>query len=377
VEGLNVPLVPVHLDRVWGSVFSFERKSFIWKLPRQLPYPVTISFGRPLARPRRRPTRSATPSSNLGAAAFEHRLDALKALLHQHFYRQARRQWTLALPVRHDGPAALSYGKLATGALLLSRRLRGLLPPEKNVGVLLPPGGRGGRGEPGPAVRRAGAGEPQLFPGPGGGRPNLPGRRDHGAAHGPENGGGREMGGRRPGWSSWRICLAPPNPRPWRRSWRSAFCPRGGSSAWWRPVFRRKIGVDDLAALLFTSGSTGTPKGVMLTHRNIHANIQGLQETFQLTGATPCSGSCRFSIPSVSPAPCGCPCLSGCRVAYHRSPAGARGHPQMIKDEEGVTIFIATPTFLQMWFKKLDRDDVKRLRFALTGAEKLSTNLRP
>jgi hypothetical protein len=40
--------MPVHLDRVWGSVFSFERGRFVWKFPERVPYPVTVSFGPPL-----------------------------------------------------------------------------------------------------------------------------------------------------------------------------------------------------------------------------------------------------------------------------------------------------------------------------------------
>ncbi len=130
------------------------------------------------------------------------------------------------------------------------------------------------------------------------------------------------------------------------------------------------VGVDDLAALLFTSGSTGTPKGVMLTHRNIHANIQGLQETFQLSGRDTLLGVLPFFHSFGFTGTFWLPLLSGCQVAYHRSPLEPVAIKKMIK-EESVTVLIATPTFLQMWFKKLDKDDVKRLRFALTGAEKL------
>ena len=46
--GLDVPIIPVYLDRVWGSVFSFKRGKFFWKLPERLPYPVTVAFGAPL-----------------------------------------------------------------------------------------------------------------------------------------------------------------------------------------------------------------------------------------------------------------------------------------------------------------------------------------
>jgi len=45
LEGVDVPVIPVHLDRVWGSIFSFKDGKFFWKWPRRLPLPVTVSFG--------------------------------------------------------------------------------------------------------------------------------------------------------------------------------------------------------------------------------------------------------------------------------------------------------------------------------------------
>jgi len=48
LEGLDVPVIPVHLDRLWGSVFSFKDGRFFWKWPQRIPYPVTVSFGRPM-----------------------------------------------------------------------------------------------------------------------------------------------------------------------------------------------------------------------------------------------------------------------------------------------------------------------------------------
>src|SRR5262249_5929467 len=50
MQGLdNVPVIPVHLDRLWGSVFSFKDGRFFWKWPQRFPYPVTVSFGTPLS----------------------------------------------------------------------------------------------------------------------------------------------------------------------------------------------------------------------------------------------------------------------------------------------------------------------------------------
>lgn len=48
MKGLDAPIIPVNLDGVWGSIFSFEKGRFLWKLPHRIPYPVTVSFGRPL-----------------------------------------------------------------------------------------------------------------------------------------------------------------------------------------------------------------------------------------------------------------------------------------------------------------------------------------
>src|SRR5207247_2984318 len=45
VDGLDVPIIPVYLDRVWGSIFSFKGGRFFWKLPLRVPYPVTVAFG--------------------------------------------------------------------------------------------------------------------------------------------------------------------------------------------------------------------------------------------------------------------------------------------------------------------------------------------
>ena len=51
LKDTETPLVPVYLDGLWGSIFSFEGGKFFWKWPRRWRYPVTIRFGRPLRQP--------------------------------------------------------------------------------------------------------------------------------------------------------------------------------------------------------------------------------------------------------------------------------------------------------------------------------------
>ena len=49
MKDVEAPVVPVCLDGVWGSIFSFERGRFFGKLPRSIPYPVTVSYGEPIS----------------------------------------------------------------------------------------------------------------------------------------------------------------------------------------------------------------------------------------------------------------------------------------------------------------------------------------
>src|SRR6266513_2853925 len=44
----NARVVPVWLDQLWGSIFSFQGGRFFTKFPRRIPYPVIIAFGKPL-----------------------------------------------------------------------------------------------------------------------------------------------------------------------------------------------------------------------------------------------------------------------------------------------------------------------------------------
>jgi acyl-[acyl-carrier-protein]-phospholipid O-acyltransferase / long-chain-fatty-acid--[acyl-carrier-protein] ligase len=44
----GAPIIPVCLDELWGSIFSFYGDRCLWKWPRQLPYSVTVAFGKPM-----------------------------------------------------------------------------------------------------------------------------------------------------------------------------------------------------------------------------------------------------------------------------------------------------------------------------------------
>ena len=48
MKDVEAPIIPVALDGVWGSIFSFQKGRFLWKMPRRIPYPVTVNYGRSL-----------------------------------------------------------------------------------------------------------------------------------------------------------------------------------------------------------------------------------------------------------------------------------------------------------------------------------------
>jgi acyl-[acyl-carrier-protein]-phospholipid O-acyltransferase / long-chain-fatty-acid--[acyl-carrier-protein] ligase len=44
----HASVVPVWLDRLWGSIFSFQGGRFFSKWPKRFPYRVVVAFGKPL-----------------------------------------------------------------------------------------------------------------------------------------------------------------------------------------------------------------------------------------------------------------------------------------------------------------------------------------
>ncbi len=44
----KAPIIPIYIDGLWGSIFSYYRSRFFTKLPRRVPYPFTAAIGEPL-----------------------------------------------------------------------------------------------------------------------------------------------------------------------------------------------------------------------------------------------------------------------------------------------------------------------------------------
>lgn len=365
VKGLDVPIVPVHLDRVWGSIFSYEGGRVLLKWPRRLPYPVTVSFGKPL------PSTATAPEArqailSLGAEAFQHRL-AEKRTLPVAFLREAKRHpWRLALADSMGG--RLRYGSALLRALALGRTLDRMLPPGEAVGVLLPPSVPA-------ALVNLGLGLVGRVPI----NLNYTASREIALECARKAGIRRIVTSARVleklGWEAapeW-LPLEDAAPRV-SKLWAAA----AAAPLFLLPSFaavrlfagKARRPTDSLATVIFTSGSTGIPKGVMLTHANIQANIEALAQVYQvgpsdrILGALPFFHSFGYTVTLWFPL------LTGSAAVYHPNPLDAKRIGDLA-EEHRATFLLGTPTFLLAYLRRVEPEKFKSLRYVVAGAEKL------
>src|SRR5271155_772585 len=136
MKGVDAPIVPVNLDGVWGSIFSFERGRFVWKLPRSMPYPVTVSFGKPMP-PTTTPFEVREAVQELQTEAYRHHKSRMRTL-HRSFIRTAHHH-PLRFAMASMQRPRMKWGSALLGSIFLARRLRPLWAGQEMVGILLPP----------------------------------------------------------------------------------------------------------------------------------------------------------------------------------------------------------------------------------------------
>jgi acyl-[acyl-carrier-protein]-phospholipid O-acyltransferase/long-chain-fatty-acid--[acyl-carrier-protein] ligase len=169
MKGVDAPIVPVNLDGVWGSIFSFERGRFLWKIPRSIPYPVTVSFGKPMP-PSARPFEVRRAVQQLQSEAYRHHKRRLHTL-HRSLIRTAHR-YPFRFAMADKRRQRMKWSGALLSAIFLARRLRTVWTYQEMVGILLPPS------VPGALVNFAAPGARKGDPARGGCRSATP-RRAH------------------------------------------------------------------------------------------------------------------------------------------------------------------------------------------------------
>jgi acyl-[acyl-carrier-protein]-phospholipid O-acyltransferase/long-chain-fatty-acid--[acyl-carrier-protein] ligase len=365
-RGTGAPLIPVYLDELWGSIFSFRGGRFFWKWPTAWPRRVSIWFGKPLIDPPDIFTvRQAV--QDLGADAVSGRKQRTVALPRA-MIRNCRKslfRWKIA----DSTGVELTGGQLLLRTVVLRRLLMRhvLAPDEKYVALLLPP-----------SVASVVTNAALSMAG------RVTANLNYTASVDVLNASLRRAGIRRVVTSrrvmerlkleldAEYVYLEDLKERMTRGDQLA-----GALAAYAVPavILDRLLSLhrlrgDDELTVIFTSGSTGVPKAVLLTHHNIATNVQAIEQVIHprandvILGIVPFFHSLGFMVTLWGPL------LLDVRVAYHYTPLDARAVAQLTRARKA-TILLATPTFLRSYLKRCDPIDMATLEIVVAGAEKL------
>jgi acyl-[acyl-carrier-protein]-phospholipid O-acyltransferase/long-chain-fatty-acid--[acyl-carrier-protein] ligase len=368
LKGTGVPVIPVYLGGLWGSIFSFERGKWFWKWPRRLPYPVSLRFGRPVhdvtdAHQVRRAVQA------LETEAMDEAKQATTSLIPPRCFLRTCRKSLRRARVADSTGAELTGAGLLTRTLVLRRILRRevLSADERHVGILLPPSVAGAVANA--AVSVDGRVAVNL---------NYTVSSDvmNACIDRAEI---RHVLTSRSVMKKLKLDIEAELVylEDFRKKARAADKLAAALATWLVPVrwLERglgltRIGPDDLLTVVFTSGSTGQPKGVMLTQHNVGANVGAfdrilhIQRDDVLVGILPFFHSFGFTVTLWAVL------MLDAKGIYHFSPLEAREVGKLCR-KHGATLLIATPTFLRTYVRRCAAEDLASLEVVITGAEKL------
>ncbi|MCU0871643.1 MAG: acyl-[ACP]--phospholipid O-acyltransferase [Pirellulaceae bacterium] len=370
LEGTGAPVVPVYLDELWGSIFSFHGGRFFWKRPQRWPYPISIFFGHPVANPMDvHPVRQAV--QELGAMAVEQRANRASGLARS-FVRTCKKR-KRGSKIADSLGNELSGGGLLTRSLILRRLLaRHVLDDgEQFVGLLLPPSVAG-------VVANAACSLARRVP------VNL----NYTVTSEVINECLRQASIRHVITSRQfmeKVKLEVDAELVYLEDFRSkagfwdklacAIAAYGVPAALLeRSLDLHRVTGDDLATIIFTSGSTGVPKGVMLTQTNVGSNVDAIEQIIHLHRSDVLVGILPF-FHSFGYTVCLWAAMSiDVKGVYHFNPLEAKQVGKLVKKHRG-TVLLATPTFLRSYLRRCDTDELATLDAIVTGAERLPKDL--
>ncbi len=359
VGDMPVPIIPVHLDNVWGSIFSFAGGKFFWKWPRQIPYHVTVTFGKPqLGKPDAQRVRQNV--LEMGSAAVSMR-KTKNDTLGLRFVQEARDNWG-SFAMSDTTGKSLKFGEALTGAVLIADWVKANCAGQKMIGLMLPSSVGGALANLGVTL----AGKTTV---------NL----NFTAGKESINSATVQCELKTIFTSKAFLEKAKIDELPGMvyledlqlgnkavAMLRARLMPAGMLAA--------HVSPDDIATVIFSSGSTGTPKGVMLTHFNVISNIDSIAQVYWVNKQDCIIGVLPFFHSFGYAFTLWFPLLSGFSVAYHSNPMDAKVIGEIALKHKA-TFLLSTPTFCAGYVRKCSKEEFASLRCVLVGAEKLRESI--
>ncbi len=370
MAGLQVPIIPMHLDQLWNTPLSFQGARVLGSWPPKFPYPVTVSFAAPL------PATATAPQVRqavleLGSTAMLTRPRAT-ATLPRRFIATAKHRWS-ALCLADTTSQRWTYGQVLVHSLLLARWLRTRWPQARHLGIYLPLSATAALlhvavalagkvpimldTEESPDVLQATlrqyaidlvltARTSQLML-------SLPSAIEAIAidTHLSDTRWVRRLR-RLP--VTWLVRWLP-------TALLQALCTEATSDP------------DALATLVRTADEAESRQGVMLSHRNILATVEGLQQVLPLQRHDCLLGVLPLSHALGALATLWFPLLSGCGVVYHAA-AEARTVGDAVARYRA-TMLVATPARYAAYLDACPTEALRSLRYAVSGTAPLEASL--
>ena len=361
----DVPVVPVWLDQLWGSIFSFQGGRFFSKWPQHVPYPVTVAFGEPLTPAQADIATVREKLLILGARCYGER-PMLKKHLAETCLRGLKRHPGRVAVIDGLDHSSFTRGTLLAAAIVLARHLRAHVSARR-VGIVLPP-------TKGAVLANLGvllAGKIPVDLNFTAGRPALEAALRTAEIDTVLTAGAFERKLEQFPWPPHVVRLESLLP-PLKKQialWRVLVT----LLPWW--MLTRLLGIPragghEEAVLLFTSGSAGEPKGVVLSHHNVLANISQFRVMINFTRGETVLASLPFFHSFGSTVTLWFPLIEGLRMVTYPNPLEAAKNAELI-ERYGCSLFLATPTFLRGYLRKAERAQLASVRLAVAGAEKL------
>ncbi len=365
----NATVVAVWLDQLWGSIFSFQGGRFFTKFPKRIPYPVTIAFGKPHNAEAADIATMREELLKLGEFCFSRR-PSLDRHLAEECVRGLKRRVFETAVIDGTDHTQLSRAKLLGAAAALSRYLRKEFSDER-IAIVLPASKASMLANL--AVVLADKVPVDL---------NFTMGR---AAN--------ESCCRR---ANLRVAISATQfiervkdfPWPERILKLDELLPpmKRQIVCWWiiallvpaRLLLRLlevpKKGGHTEAVLLFTSGTTGEPKGVVVSHRNVVGNVTQFRVLLDAKKTDAILASLPFFHTFGSTVTLWYPLIEGVRIVTFPNPLEAAKCAALIEQYK-LTFLLATPTFLRLYLRKAEREQLRTLRLIIVGAEKLPLDL--